>query len=319
MPNHRSRNNMKQKIALLSVLVASLLSACNPKPEATQAEPNAASEAVVEVQEASLEGDTEALDLNLPKCDGNSCPEIDVARLNSNQPYIDAWVDAEILKVMQQILSIAPKHKIEQQPTLEAKAAQSASEANPEMPPVTAKTTLEQQLKPYVSSFLYLDQELKDLSANHQISVMLKPRILNHKGPLATVVLNSSSYLGGAHGSSMQQYANFDLAQGKQIALKDIVLPKQQAALEKAAYAVFKQWVMDAKLAENMNEYEQAWKFHLSDNFYLSQQGLILQYAEYEIGPYVVGLPKLVISYEDLQGILKPEYLPVAGAVIKPS
>ena len=304
---------MKQTIALLSVLIASLLTACNPKPEQKDL-PKVASEAVAEVEQVSLDGENEALDLSLPECDGNNCPEINVERLSSNQPYIDTWVDTEILKLMQQILSIAPDPKLEQQAASTAPANDGASSAveTKIAAPITAKTTLEQQLKPYVGSFLYLDQELKDLSANHQISVMIKPRILNNQGPLATVVLNSSSYLGGAHGSSSQQYANFDLETSKHIVLKDIILPKQQPALEKAAYAVFKQWVTEAKLADNIADYEQAWKFHLSDNFYLSQQGLILQYAEYEIGPYVVGLPKLVLSYEDLTGILKPEYLPVA-------
>lgn len=306
---------MKAKIALLSVSIAALLTACNPKPEA-QPQPQASSEAQANVeQQFSLEGENQALDLSLPECDGNNCPEIDVERLNSNQPYIDAWVDAQILKLMQQILSIAPNPELEQNIASTAQANQTA--ASEATLAITPKLTLEQQLKPYVGSFLYLDQELKDLSANHQISVMVKPRILNHQGPLATIVLNSSSYLGGAHGSSSQQYANFDLATQQQISLKDIVLPKQQSALEKAAYAVFQQWVTDSKLAENIRDYEQAWKFHLSDNFYLSQQGLILQYAEYEIGPYVVGLPKLVIGYEALQGILKPEYLPVPEAVTK--
>lgn len=36
------------------------------------------------------------------------------------------------------------------------------------------------------------------------VSLMIKPKILNANLPLATVVLNSSSYLGGAHGSSSQ-------------------------------------------------------------------------------------------------------------------
>ena len=39
---------------------------------------------------------------------------------------------------------------------------------------------------------------------------------------------------------------------------------------------------------------------------------MILQYGEYEIGPYVVGLPRLTIPYDQLQGILKKEYLPQA-------
>ena len=42
----------------------------------------------------------------------------------------------------------------------------------------------------------------------------------------------------------------------------------------------------------------------------MGEQGLILQYGEYEIGPYVVGLPRLVIPFDQLQGVLKPEYLP---------
>ena len=67
---------------------------------------------------------------------------------------------------------------------------------------------------------------------------------------------------------------------------------------------------MDSKLADNLEEYEQVWKFTLSDNFYLSTQGLVLQYGEYEIGPYVVGLPRLTIPYDQLQTVLKKEYLP---------
>ena len=92
--------------------------------------------------------------------------------------------------------------------------------------------------------------------------------------------------------------------------------------LETRAYEAFKDWVVESKLAKDVAEYEQAWKFKLSDNFYLAQQGLVLQYAEYEIGPYVAGLPRLMIPYEQLQGVLKQEYLPHtenAASEIKPA
>lgn len=71
------------------------------------------------------------------------------------------------------------------------------------------------------------------------------------------------------------------------------------------AHEAFKTWVTDSKLADNVADYEQAWPFKLSDNFLLGEQGLILQYGEYEIGPYVVGLPRLVIPYDQLQEVLK--------------
>ena len=141
---------------------------------------------------------------------------------------------------------------------------------------------------------------------------MIKPKILNAKDPLATVVLNTSSYLGGAHGSSSQHYYNFDLKQQKLVSLDDLLLPNQKAALNRVAHEAFRTWVVDSKLATNVDEYEQAWKFSLSNNYYLGTEGLILQYGEYEIGPYVVGLPRLTLGYDQLQKILKPEYLPKA-------
>jgi len=162
----------------------------------------------------------------------------------------------------------------------------------------------------YANSFIDLDNELKALSSNHQINLLVKPKILQAQGKVVTVVLNSSSYLGGAHGSAAQHYYNFDLKEQKQVKLEDLLRPQQKATLEKLAHEAFKTWVTDSKLADNVADYEQAWPFKLSNNFLLGEQGLILQYGEYEIGPYVVGLPRLVIPYDQLQDVLKEEYLP---------
>ncbi|MEK5794224.1 DUF3298 domain-containing protein, partial [Acinetobacter nosocomialis] len=121
-------------------------------------------------------------------------------------------------------------------------------------------------------TFLNLDKELKAISANHSISLMIKPKILNPGNPLATVVLNSTHYLGGAHGSTAQNYYNFDLDSKKLVKLDDIVLPKQKAQLEAKAHDAFKTWVIDSELATDVAEYEQAWKFKLTDNFFLTKQ-----------------------------------------------
>jgi len=164
-----------------------------------------------------------------------------------------------------------------------------------------------------------MDKELKTLGASGQITISLSPKILNSDKPLATVVLNTSSYLGGAHGASAQTYFNFDLVSKKQVGLDQIIEANQKAKFEKLAHDAFKTWVIDSKLAESVNEYEQAWKFTLSDNFYLGKQGLILQYGEYDIGPYVVGLPRLMIPYDQLKGVLKSQYFPAEMQVDQPS
>lgn len=284
--------------------LAIMLTACQPKPKDDEPKANEspASEVIVEIKQ--LQGEIQRLNLGLPKCDGNNCSELIVERLSTNYPFVDAWIDGQISSVLAETLSDAPQDTA----TIQADESNAASEAIA----ISEKLKLEQNLAPYTHAFLALDQELKALSAGHPINVMVKAKILNAEEPVATVVLNSSSYLGGAHGSNSQMYYNFDLNTEKRLLLSDLLEPNQANILKEKVYAAFKTWIIDSELTDNVEEYEQAWPFKMTDNFYLGKQGLILQYGEYEIGPYVVGLPRLVIPYSELEGILKPEYLPEA-------
>lgn len=306
------------KLVLGIAVCALLLSACQPKspPEDAEQKQTAASEVLP--QALTLDGSSVRLKVNLPDCSGNNCPEFVVERLQSNFAFVDDIIDQEILKNLKQILDISNIHQNQQAASTSSVKQTTSQDMASASEPMSADQKMQQQLEPYVQSFVELDKELKALSANHQINIMIKPSILKSNEPLVTVVLNTSSYLGGAHGSSAQQYFNFDLKQEKQIKLNDVLLPNQRKALETKAHDAFKAWVTDSKLANNVNEYEQAWKFKLSDNFLLGDQGLILQYAEYEIGPYSAGLPRLVIPYEQLKGILKSDYLPKTQAASEP-
>ncbi|ENW84366.1 hypothetical protein F909_00273 [Acinetobacter sp. ANC 3929] len=273
---------------------AILLAACQPKSEPKESQDKPTDPPAVQQQaEPVLQGETVKIQVKLPECKGNTCPDFTVERLQSNFPFIDQLLDQQILDQLSKMLEV-----------VDAETAASTPKT------AESKSSLDSQAQLYADSFVKIDEELKALSSSHQISLMIKPKILQPKGKLATVVLNSSSYLGGAHGSTSQHYYNFDLASQKQIQLHDLLLPKQKAALDKLAHEAFKTWIVDSKLATDPKEYEQAWPFQVTDNFLLGEQGLILQYGEYEIGPYVVGLPRLVIPFSELQGILKPEYLP---------
>ncbi len=65
-------------------------------------------------------------------------------------------------------------------------------------------------------------------------------------------------------------------------------------------------------MLKNMNKHG---NLTYSENFYLSQQGLILQYAEYEIGLYVVGLPRLTVPSDQFTNSTEKQYLPVPEPV----
>ncbi len=278
---------------------AVLLAACQPKSEPKQSQDKPQDPPAVQQQaEPVLQGETVKIPVKLPECKGNTCPDFTVERLQSNFPFIDQLLDQQILEQLGKMLEVVDA---------DAPAASTAKNTG-------AKSDLDSQAQLYADSFVKIDEELKALSSSHQISLMIKPKILQPKGKLATVVLNSSSYLGGAHGATSQRYYNFDLANQKQVQLQDLLLPKQKATLDKLAHEAFKTWIVDSKLATDPKEYEQAWPFQVTDNFLLGEQGLILQYGEYDIGPYAVGLPRLVIPFSELQGVLKPEYLPKVDA-----
>lgn len=283
-----------KKVFQYSILAcAVLLAACQPKSEPKEPEDKPQDPGVNQTSEPVLRGETVKLAVTLPECNGNTCPDFTVERLQSNFPFIDQLLDQEILDQLSKMLEIVDADQA-------SSTAQGSEQTN----------HLDVQAQQYANAFIKIDEELKALSSSHQISLMIKPKILQSKGTLATVVLNSSSYLGGAHGSTAQRYYNFDLKNQKQVQLNDLLLPKQKAKLDKLAHDAFKTWVIDSKLANTADEYEQAWPFQVTDNYFLGEQGLILQYGEYEIGPYVVGLPRLVIPFDQLQGVLKPEYLP---------
>ena len=310
--------NQKSTLAL-SILVITLgLTACQ-KSDSKKAEPTVDQSAASQVPDTSmlLQGDTEKVKLTLPECNGNTCPEFSIERLKSNQAFVDETIDQAILDNLDKMLDIAQLSKAKKDADQQQTASQaSASEVQANKTPVQQ---LQERVQPYANSFLEMDKELKTLGASGQITISLSPKILNSDKPLATVVLNTSSYLGGAHGASAQTYFNFDLVSKKQVGLDQIIEANQKAKFEKLAHDAFKTWVIDSKLAESVNEYEQAWKFTLSDNFYLSKQGLILQYGEYDIGPYVVGLPRLMIPYDQLKGVLKSQYFPAEMQVDQPS
>lgn len=295
---------LKNKIVwTVSVLTAAItLSACQPKGDGPKESPDTQTQAASEVQILVLQGETEKVPVRLVECDGNNCPEISIDRLRTNQFVLDGLIDQAIIKNLQETLEL-----FEPEQTLpKDKDTQAASEV---VEYKTAAQLLAEQIQPYIDNFVGLDKELKHLGVGHQISLSISPKILNSQGPLATVVLNTSNYLGGAHGSSSQTYFNFDLKQQKQVSLDQILVKDQKNKLNQLAHDEFKKWVIDSQLADNVEEYEEAWKFKLTDNYYLGKKGLILQYGEYEIGPYVVGLPRLTIPYEKLQGVIKPEML----------
>ncbi|TXJ09956.1 MAG: DUF3298 domain-containing protein [Acinetobacter sp.] len=306
-----------QHSAMLMMLSASIcfgLTGCEKKPVAKAVEEGQSSAPIViEPKQQTLEAKIEKVTVMLPECRGQSCPQIDIQLLSSNYPQLDQAVEQYILnytKSLVQGFEIEPQAEQDHPQTQAKDSASPIVEMSGQHAEQLKKSTQQNELQRYINQFVQLAEEVKSLGSSAQLSLYIKPQVLNATGDVATVVINANNYVGGAHGSSAQQYLNFDLSDQTILNLDAVIQNGQRKTFNDLAYAAFEQWIKETQPNEDIQRYQELWKFTLSDNFYLSPNGLILQYGEYEIGPYVVGLPRLVIPYDKLQGILKPQYLP---------
>lgn len=133
----------------------------------------------------------------------------------------------------------------------------------------------------------------------------------------------SSSYAGGAHPNHWLHSVTYEPGTGKVLTLADI--------LENAGNLDWLcSYVLDAlsNLGEDyflFDDYVQVVKTRFTpdgagySSWYLSGTGLALYFSTYEIAPYAAGDIVIEVPYTELNGIVKPEYLPAAAPVVSGS
>ena len=101
-----------------------------------------------------------------------------------------------------------------------------------------------------------------------------------------------SCYLGGAHGSYVVNYYNFDIESGKLLSINDIVPPdKQKETLKAMAQQLCKDW--EAKDLADLQEktgITMLGDLYLTNNFLLKGDSIEFLFNQYEIAPYAAGL-----------------------------
>lgn len=266
--------------SILALTASLALTACQ-KPKDTEQKPSPV-EAVIQAEQVQASGDImvkkEPAQYTLPVCEGKDCPEVDIQRLETNKPWINQFLDRKILTL-----------------------------SNLQFSEEIAKpTTIQANLDRFVAA------AKQDAIARGQpvaYSLQVDPEFLGQRGQVASFKIITAYYTGGAHGGASDNYYNLDLKQKKQLMLNDIVLPDQQQKLRDQLYMQFTEWVKKDDSKVNLAEYEQTWPFTLTENFSFTDTGLLFSYGQYEIGPYVAGMPEFVVPYTQLNGIIKPEYL----------
>jgi Protein of unknown function (DUF3298) len=118
-----------------------------------------------------------------------------------------------------------------------------------------------------------------------------------------------STYEGGAHPLTNYHFKNFNLLNGKEIKLNDVLLGNYMPELTKIAESRFRRHFnipanQDLKKA---GFFFNKGIFELNDNYSFSNYGITFQFNPYEVAAYVYGAPEITIPYSEIKDLIKPD------------
>lgn len=170
------------------------------------------------------------------------------------------------------------------------------------------------------SMWTEVDKENKDMAVEGSdfeytpqppYSVELKVKKIAETNKYITISISSYEYLGGAHGSTAMQGITFSKLDGKEInermlknsrpkGLNDIIKQGLKRYFAESGISVKN----DAELADQLLLEEGHSVNNLplpAEGLYISVQGIVFCYGQYEIAPYAAGIPTFTVPFEQLK------------------
>ncbi len=127
----------------------------------------------------------------------------------------------------------------------------------------------------------------------------------------------NSDYAGGAHGNTSIYYLNYNPKTNQPITLDSLIQADKKSELLKIAETIFRK---DEKLSPSAPLGSKYFfdndQFALAQQFFVSKNGLEFIYNAYEIKAYAYGTTTLVIPFEELKNISKPNTILTPNADI---
>ena len=134
-----------------------------------------------------------------------------------------------------------------------------------------------------------------------------------NSGCITSLYTDESAYMGGAHGSVTRSSDTWDFASGKRLQLGDFY-PGQPFFSQGIIQQIENQAALVIK-SSGSPYYEDypalLYSAFRADSFFLTQDGVVIYYQQYDIAPYGAGIPEFLIPFsQDSPLFIKP---PAAG------
>lgn len=129
-------------------------------------------------------------------------------------------------------------------------------------------------------------------SSLRKSNISITFKVYNFKNYLS-IVVDYARYTGGAHGITLRKAYNFDLQKGIQLKLSDLINNNtRRQIIEK----------INTEIENNRQKYfGEKIKYLSQEQFYLSDEGLIIFFQQYEIAPFASGIPEFKFNYSQIE------------------
>ena len=148
-----------------------------------------------------------------------------------------------------------------------------------------------------------------------QCETDLDYRIPYNQNGLISILLTEYQYAGGAHGNTVQTAYTFDLKTGKALGLFDLVKRGAKADCRSTVDALVRKFIDTRVYSGELMELPDLAFKTVGDtpNYYLSDDGAMIYFQEYEHFPYVAGIQEFTLDYLSLAQYLDPAYASLAA------
>lgn len=167
-------------------------------------------------------------------------------------------------------------------------------------------STVEDAMKSFTKSYQELQQKFEDEAVGWEAEI--RGKMVYESPSLISLVLNSYTFTGGAHGYGSTSFLNFDK-------LKGIELGNYEMFADLEGFSAFAEErfrnEQDVPKGENINVTGFMFSsdtFHLAQNLGFTEKGIQLIYNQYEVASYADGPIELTIPFEQANQFLKEKY-----------
>lgn len=164
---------------------------------------------------------------------------------------------------------------------------------------------LQQYAKDFIASYNVMKKQ--DNRPDMFFTLNSHANIIRQDSSLTTLEVSGYNFQGGAHGSTVTNFINWNTKASKDLTLDDVFQNGYKEKLTTIADTIFRKQEKLAPTQSLANDYFfKDNKFALNENFSITPLGIKFLYNQYEIKPYAAGQTTLLIPYAKIKSLLKP-------------